>query len=92
MEGYPTKGSPLGCFTGVLSLVPLAFAGLSTWGLFRWAGAPEDQRPEGSLGILLTGLGIGLPGFLLLAWLSVRILRGTDWKGYKPDDDTSLHY
>lgn len=92
MEGRATKGSPLGCFTGVLALIPLAFALASAWGLVRWWSAPENKRPEGSLGILLTGFGFGALAFGLLAWLSLRILRSTDWKRYKPEDDTSLHY
>ncbi len=92
MDGHATRGSPLGCFTGVLSTVPLGFATISGYGLWRLWQTPPGDRPEGALGVLLGSFTGGLAFFILLSWLSLRILRTTNWKTYDPGNDTSLHH
>jgi cation transporter-like permease len=87
----PTKGSPLGCLTGLLALFSLGLTALSGYGLFRWIAADAEKRPEGSLATLLGSFAIGLVFFVLLSWVSYRILKSTHWKSYDPDNDTSLH-
>lgn len=92
MYSGASRGTPLGCLTGVLATIPLGLAIISGYGLWRWLGAPPDERPEGSLGVILGSFVGGLAFFILLGWVSFRIIRTTSWRNYDPGNDTSLHH
>jgi len=81
----PTRGSPLGCVVGMLSMLPLSLAVIGVYGCIRWYGLPEAKRPEG---LLPVWIGCAAGGLLLTAaliWLAWRILRTTNWKSYDPE-------
>lgn len=96
MDGQATRGSPLGCFTGVLATIPLGFAIAGGYGLWKLqrklSRGTAPEKLEGLSEPLWAAVIIGSTLFILLSWLSLRILRTTNWKTYDPANDTSLHH
>jgi hypothetical protein len=92
VHGDNRRGTPLGCFTGVLAIIPLGLLVVSGYGLWLWFATPAENRPDGLFGLLIGGFVAGLAFFILLIWLSIRILKNTRWKDYDAGKDTSLHY
>jgi amino acid transporter len=82
-----TQSTPAGCFIGAISIVPLLFAGLGAFGLYRWWALPVESRHFDQRFWFLVGAVIG--GLLVACFIiviAVRILRATDLKAYDSRD------
>ena len=84
-----TRGSPLGCIVGVLSLFPMGLSAVGIYGWMAWNALPDDKRPEGMLSLWISCTAAGVVLAIALIWLAVKILRRTDWKAYDPDKGNS---
>ena len=84
-----TRGSPLGCIVGILALFPIGLASVGIYGWVAWNALPEEKRPEDLQSLWISCTGGGLILTIALIWLSVKILRRTDWKSYDPDKGNS---
>ena len=85
----PKYGSPLGCVVGVISLFPLSLSGIGIYGWVTWHSLPENKRPEGLLPLWVSCTAVGLAASLLPLWITIRILRRTDWKSFDRNKRTS---
>lgn len=88
MSGYGavTRGTPLGCFVGVLSLLPLIFACIGIYGLIKVPGLPDSDKKQELFEMASRATIGGLAGFLIVAGIACWIYKRTDWKSYNPDD------
>lgn len=88
MSGYGeiTRGTPLGCLVGVLSLLPLILACIGTYGLFRLQDLPESDEKQQLYELSLRSTLGGLVAFIVLVGLARWIHKRTDWKSYDPED------
>lgn len=83
----PTQGTPGGCFVGTLAMFPLGFAALGSFGLYKWAMLPAAHRHIDDRFWFLIGVTVvGLLTTVGLLYLSYRILRSTDLRGYDSRD------
>jgi hypothetical protein len=82
-----TQSTPAGCFIGATAIVPLLFAGLGAFGLYRWWALPVESRHfDQRFCFLVAALVSGLLVACLIIAIAVRILRATDLKGYDSRD------
>jgi heme/copper-type cytochrome/quinol oxidase subunit 4 len=91
MSGYGsvTRGSPLGCVVGILTVIPVALTVIASYGLYRIFQISPEKRDHDALQ-MLTGCTIaGVVGTILCICVSIWILKRTDWKNYDPDKPTS---
>jgi hypothetical protein len=85
----PKYGSPLGCVVGVIALFPLGLSGIGIYGWATWYSLPENKRPEGMLPLWVSCTAGGLAVSLLLFWISIRILRRTNWRSFDRNKSAS---
>ncbi|BDS07410.1 hypothetical protein NT6N_24500 [Oceaniferula spumae] len=77
---------------GLLGMFFLVFPAVGTWGMSKWLSIPSDDRQINAyFWIMLAFIVGGLLMFILLSIISVRVLKGTNFKNYDPDNPT-LHW
>ena len=89
MESGVSRGSPLGCVVGILSVIPVSLTFLGSYGLFRIYQIPPDNRDPGALQMITWCTLGGVIGSVILLGTSIWILKRTDWKSYDPEKPTS---
>lgn len=85
MSSGVSRGSPLGCVVGILTILPISLAGIGFYGLYRIFQIPTEDRDPGLLQIVASFTFVGLAGTALLIGLSIWLLKRTDWKDYDPE-------
>ena len=87
-----TRGTPGGCIIGLLGIFFLVFPAVGIWGLSKWFSIPSDDRQMGAFFWIMTSFTIvGILVFIILSIVSARVLKGTNFKNYDPDNPT-LHW
>jgi len=83
----PTQSTPGGCFIAATALLPGVVAALGFWGLIKWVNLPvADRHVDSRLWTLAAAASIGSVMAIGLIYLSIRILRSTDFRGYDSRD------
>lgn len=83
----PTQSTPGGCFIGVIAIVPLSIAALGGFGLLKWIQLPAAQRNFDARFWMFAGAGvIGALAAAGILYLSIRVLRATDFRNYDSRD------
>jgi len=87
MRFSPSQSTPGGCFIAFLGLFPAAFGILGAWGLVRWFALPMDRRViDDTFWTIVAALSIGWGVAIILWVVAFRILRNTDFRGYRSRD------
>lgn len=84
-SGDVTRATPMGCVIMLSAVIPLIFAGLCGWAIYKVRVEVESGYPQGML--LIWGLGLAF-NIILAAFLvrgGYRSLKAQNWKDYDPD-------
>lgn len=83
----PTQSTPGGCFIAVSAILPGGVAALGFWGLIKWVQLPvTDRHVDSRFWTFAAAAFIGSVIAIGLFYLSIRILRSTDFRGYDSRD------
>lgn len=83
----PTQSTPGGCFIGTLAILPGGVAALGFAGLIKWLQLPVSSRHvDAGFWTFAAAACIGSLIAIGLVYLSIRILRATDFRGYDSRD------
>jgi hypothetical protein len=91
----PTQSTPGGCLIGTLALLPGGVALLGLIGLAKWFLLPGAQRHiDDRFWILVTALMLGTVVFSAMVYLSIKLIRATDFRRYdsRDPDHTNLKW
>lgn len=88
----PTQSTPGGCVIGAIALIPAVISGLGIWGMIVWLQLPaESHHFDTRFWVMLSAIVIGGLLTVILAWISYRSLKSTDFTDYDSKDPNNTN-